>query len=260
MPEPAYPRGPIGTPGSMTREEWRDAILNDLGGEGVDVDLSEQQLDFCLKRALALWAKHRPMLAWFPFNIPAGESCRIDFFSEAIRSDPNANPATFVRNVLDVIFSDQDRRTTGALSGVLSGQYVRWGYQGPRLFFELHVAERTYERLTGSRPGWYWDAGARALYISNPSRDVNALVLGSRPRLLEEIPPDHEEDFLKAAVARAKRIAARVIGSRGPIPGSGGEITTDASELRQEAKVEWDEVKEQLERSLASTPPPRYIG
>lgn len=257
---PGYPRGPSGTPGSMTRAEWRLAILEDLGGEGVDVELSEQQLDFCLKRALALWAKHRPLLAWFPFSIPASETCRINFFSDAIRSNPNANPKTFVRLVSDVIFQDQDRRVLGARSGFLSGYYLRWGYQGPRLFYELHTAERTYERLTGSRPGWYWDAGQRALYISSPSRDVRALVLATRPRLIDEIPPDHEEDFLKAAVARAKRIVARVTGARGPIPGAGGAIETDAAELRREAKEEWDEVKVQLERSLAGVPAPRYIG
>lgn|GEM_PF-1542173 len=257
---PAYPRGPTGTPGSMTRAEWRDAILEDLGGEGVDVELSEQQLDYCLKAALRLWAKHRPLLAWFPFSLAAQETICISFFSDAIRSDPQANPATFVRNVLDVIWSDQDRRILGARSGFLSGYYLRWGYQGPRLFFELHTAERTYERLTGSRPGWYWEAGTRTLYLSAPSRDTRALVLASRPRLLDEVPPDHEDDFLQAAVARAKRILARTLGARGPIPGAAGEIRTDSAELRNEAREEWNEVRERLERSLASVPPPRYIG
>ncbi len=258
-----YPRAPAdgsGTiPGSMTRAEWRDAILEDLGGEGVDVELSERQLDFALKRALALWSKHRPLLCWFPFSVPATETMYVDFTC-GHQSDNNLHPDTWVRNVLDVVWQDQDRRVLGARSGFLSGYYLRWGYQGPRLFFELHTAERTYERLTGSRPGWYWEAGARRLYLSAPSRDVRAMVLTSRPRLLEEIPPDHEEDFLKAAVARAKRILSRVLMARGPIPGAAGEITTDATDLRSEAKQEWDEVVENLERALASVPPPRYIG
>lgn len=260
-PQPAHQRAPIGSSfGHMTQEEWRAAILQDLGGEGVDVELSNDQLDFCIKRALALWAKHRPLKCWFPFNIPAAETIRIAFFADGERTDNRAHPETWVRGVRDVIFADQDRRVLGARSGFLSGYYLRWGYQGPRLFYELHTAERTYERLTGSRPGWYWDAGTRNLFISSPSRDTRILVLATRPRLIQEIPPDHEEDFLKAAVARAKRIAARVLGSRGPIPGPAGEIVTDAAELRREAKEEWDEVKEGLEASLAGTPPPRYIG
>lgn len=236
-------------------------IHADLGGEGVDVELSEEQLDFCLGRALSLWAKHRPLLAWFPFSLSAAETIRIDFFQAGgPTTDPQGNPIAYVRNVLDVVWQDQDRRVLGARSGFLSGYYLRWGYQGPRLFFELHAAERTYERLTGSRPGWQWDAGTRSLYLSAPSRDLRAMVLTSRPRLLEEIPPDHEEDFLQAAVARAKRIAARVLGSRGPIPGAAGAIETDASDLRQEARDEWTEVREKLETSLASVPAPRYIG
>jgi len=258
-PSPTYP-SPAGSLGSMTRAEWRDAILEDLGGEGVDVELSEKQIDFCVKRALGLWAKHRPLLCWFPFVIPASETCVIDFFSEKLRSDPNADPRTFVRRVLDVQFQDHDRRVLGARSGFLAGYYLRWGYQGPRLFYELHVGERLYERLTGSRPDWWWDDVQRRLFISVPSRDVKIMALASRPRLLEEIPPDHEEDFLKAAVARAKRISARVLGARGPIPGAGGEVRTDAAELRREAKEEWDEVAEKLERSLSAVPPPRYIG
>lgn len=254
---PAVGSGTI--PGAKTRAEWRYAILEDLGGEGVDVELNERQLDHALKRALALWTKHRPLLCWFPFNVPATESMYIDFTCP-LQSDAHRHPDTWVRTVLDVEWQDMDRRTLGARSGFLSGYYLRWGYEGPRLFYELHTAERTYERLTGSRPGWYWDAGARRLYLSAPSRDVRVMVLCSRPRLLEEIPPDHEEDFLKAAVAMSKRVLARVLGARGPIPGAAGEITTDAGELRQEAKTEWDEVVEKMERSLASVPPPRYIG
>src|SRR5690606_12603840 len=115
--------------GNMTREEWRDAILEDLGGEGVDVELSEKQLDFCLKRALGLWNKHRPFLCWFPFVVPATQTCVVDFFSDALRSDPNAHPDTFVKRVLDVTWQDSDRRILGAQSGILSGQYLRWGYQ-----------------------------------------------------------------------------------------------------------------------------------
>lgn len=260
-PQPAFQRAPIGSAwGHMTKEEWRNAILEDLGGEGVDVELSEQQLDFCIKRALALWAKHRPLKMWFPFSIAASETVCISFFNQEALRDNRVAPETWVRGVRDVIFSDQDRRTLGARSGFLSGYYLRWGYQGPRLFYELHTAERTYERLTGSRPGWYWEAGSRNLFISAPSRDVRALVLAIRPRLIEEIPPDHEDDFLQAAVARAKRIAARVLGSRGPIPGAAGEIRTDAAELRREAKEEWDEVRARLAASLAGTPTPRYIG
>jgi len=258
-PEVPAPDGWGTVPGAKTRAEWRDMILSDLGGEGVDVELSEKQLDHALNRALALWSKHRPLLCWFPFNVPATETMYIDFTCPQ-QSDDRLHPETWVRNVLDVVWADQDRRVLGARSGFLSGYYLRWGYQGPRLFFELHTAERTYERLTGSRPGWYWEAATRRLYLSAPSRDVRAMVLTSRPRLLGEIAPDHEEDFLKAAVARAKRVLARVLSARGPIPGAAGEIVTDAAELRGEAREEWNEVREALERSLASVPPPRYIG
>jgi len=247
--------------GNLQREEYRRQILEELGGEGVDVELSEQNLDHALKRALQLWNKHRPLLAWFPFDVPTSQTLPITFFKRGCpQADAQGNPYGFVQRVLDVEFSDRDRRALGAGSGVLSSTYLRWGYQGPRLFFELHVAERNYERLTGTRPDWRWDAGSRVLYLMSPARNTRAMVLTSRRRQLDEIPPDHEHDFVTVAVGYAKRTAARILGSRGAIPGPAGAIDTDASELRSEGKEEINEIREKLEAAQSSVPPPRYIG
>lgn len=248
--------------GQQTRHEWRKQILEELGGEGVDVELTESLLDRAIDDALQLWAKYKPFLAWFPFLIGAQETQVITFFQKegGPTADPNGCPYAFVNRVLDVKFQDMDRRSLGARSGFFSGYYLRWGAQGPRLFFQLAMAERTYERLTGSRPDWQWDAGTRTLFITSPTRDVKAMVLTSRPRLLDEIRTDHETDFRQAALAAAKRILARILGARGPIPGPAGPIVTDAAELRQEGKEEWNEVRDRLSRALTAYPPMSYVG
>lgn len=247
-----------------TRNEWRQRILDKLGDDGVDVELTERQLDAALQRALELWAENKPFTKWFPFVMPAAETVIIDFFADPNQADAHRHPVTSVRNVLDVRFQDSDRRDRlgigGQRAGFMEGYALRWGSQGPRLFFQLHTAERRYERLTGSRPDWWWEPEERKLYISSPSRDTRIMVLASRGRLLSEIMYYDERKFLKAATAAAKEMYARVLGSMGDIPGPAGPIPTDAGELRQEAKDEWREVSEKLTTALTSVPPPTWIG
>lgn len=246
------------------RDTWRKRILQKLGDEGVDVELTESQLDAAIQRTLELWAEYKPFTKWFPFVIPAAETVVLDFFAEPEQADGQQHPITSVRNILNVRFQDADRRDRlglgGQRAGFLEGYYLRWGSQGPRLFFQLHTAERRYERLTGSRPDWWWEPEERKLYISSTGRETRIMVLASRAKLLEEIPYYDERKFLTAATAKAKEILARVLGSMGDIPGPAGPIQTDASELRTEAKDEWKEIHDALATSLASVPPPTWVG
>lgn len=234
------------------RAEWRRRILEDLGGEGVDPDLTEAQLDAAIQRGLECWNKYRPCTRWYPFDLPAAETTRTDFFAQPEQA--------FVRGVLEVQFTDRNRRILGPRAGFLEGYYLRWGYQGPRLFAQLHAGERTYERLTGSRPDWRWDPESRVLFFSNPSRDLRAMVLVAWERRPEDIPYHHETDFRRLIVASAKRTLARVLGARGPYPGAAGNIETDALLLREEADREWKETEDRIATALISVAPPGYIG
>lgn len=253
-------------PGRRGKAEWRQIILDDLGGEGVDPDLTERQLDAAILRALECWNQYRPLTTWFPFSVPsvlsgAENGFVIEFFAEEARTDDARFPVGFVRNVLDVRFIDRDRRILGPHVGSREGYFLRWGFQGPRLFFQLQVGERVYERLTGTRPDWRWDPDSRRLFLSVPSRDVLVMVLASRERRLTEINYDRWTDFRRLAVASAKRTLARVLGARGDAPGPAGAIRTDHKELRQEAKDEWKAIEEgKLARALSSVPPVGYIG
>jgi hypothetical protein len=230
-------------------------ILDRLGGEGVDVELTETQLDAALQRALELWAKHRPFLRWYPFELPAADVV-ISFFSETAQASRNASPLTFVRSVLDVTFMDEER----PIAGSNDSYSQRWGFAGPRIFFEVRVAERTSERLAGTRADWYWDPKERKLYVSTPSRSQRCMALTARERFLEEVEYYHESDFLKAATAQAKLVLARVLGSMGDIPGPAGPIQTDHETLRTTGTEEWREVETMMQNTPASYPPPQWVG
>lgn len=260
VPNPATPQSTNPQLPIRSREEWRRVVRDELGGEGVDIELTDSLIDASFDRALELFNRYRPMKMWFPFDLQLGETLIINFFAEAPQASPDGNPWGFVRNVLDVIFSDRNRRILGPRAGFLEGYYLRWGYGGPRLFYELHVAERLYERLTGSRPDWRWDPASRKLYVSSPSRDTRIMVLATREKKLEEIEYDQMSEFLKAAVASAKTKLARILGARGPIPGAAGAIETDAAQLRAEGREDWKDVESTLKTAISSVPPPEYIG
>ena len=251
-----------------TRAEWRQYILDELGGEDVDNELVENQLDAALRAALRLWNHHRPTRKWFPFDVPstgAVETFIISFFADPEQTDARAHPDTYIRNVIDVSFQDVNRMILGPRALGTEGYYLRWGHEGPRMFYQMQVAKRTYEFLTGSRPDWYWNKSERKLYITAPSRPLRCMVLATREVMLEEIEYDQEGDFLKAATARAKYILARILSARtvgGGIPGAttSGTIETDAKELRAEGQAEWKEVEMKLSIALPSVPPPQYQG
>lgn len=242
----------------FSREEWHRRILEELGGDGVDPELSASQLDAALRRALELWNRYRPCKQWWPFDIPASETAVISFFADEARTSPASHE--YIRNIIRVDFSDRDRRVLGPRAGFMEGYYLRWGAEGPRLFFQLQTAQRRYERFTGSRPEWHWNPTDRKLYISSPGRDTRIMCLGTREWKLEEIAYDQVSLFLRAATARAKYYLARTIGSKGPIAGGGMRIETDAQELRAESKEEWLEVDTLLQNSMLAHPAPGYMG
>jgi hypothetical protein len=243
------------------RIEWRRRIYNELGGVGVDPELHVTQIDAAIDRALELWNRYRPVKKAFPFVVPATETAVITFFQDPERTNEWCWPNEYIRNVIDVEFTDADRRILGPRAGFLEGYYLRWGAEGPRLFFELQVAQQRYERLTGSRPAWHWDPLERKLWLTVASRDLKIMVTATRDRALHEVGYDQVSEFLKAATAKAKYMLARTLGALGEsIPGAGSPITTDASQLRQEANEEWKAVEEMLQRALVSVPPPKYIG
>lgn len=256
-PDPVLPALGTGSK-NHTREEWQRRIIEDLGGNGVDPELSRQQVNRALDAAIELWNRFRPCKMWFPFVIPASATTVITFFSDEAHTSVASQ--SYVRSIIRVDFSDGDNLLIGPRAGFLEGYYLRWGFEGPRLYFEMQVAQRTYERLTGSRPDWQWNPADRKLYITNASRNLRIMALATRENTVETIPYDQVSLFQKAALAKAKYYLARTLGSKGPIKGSGGEIQTDAESLRSESKEEWDSVETELKASMMSVPSPYWIG
>lgn len=227
----------------------RRYILDSLGDEGVDVELSERQLDTCIRKALQLWTKYNPIRRW----VNLGE------IGPALTTTYTpTEDEVGIAGVVDVRFMDIDPQTRPYITP--STYELRWGMRGPRLFFELHVAERRMERFTGEAPDWYWEENEGVLYLYNPIRPVKVMALFLKKVTLDDIKEYQRDEFEIACVAEAKYLLARILGKFGSIPGADGEIQTDADRLRDEAREDREAVRRRLERSLRSVPPPRWVG
>lgn len=238
------------------RAEWRRRILDSLADEGVDVELSERQLDAALRKALQLYAKYQPNFKWYNLGQVGPTDTQI-FDSGTGSQIPDVGQA----GVVDVVFQDIPplTRALSPLAYPVSATFLV-NMEGPRRYAELRVSQREKEMFTGQDPDWYWEKEEEKLYIYSPARPVQVMALVLITKTLEDIKDYNEADFEKAAVAHAKYLLARILGKFGSIPGPQGEITTDAESLRTEAREELEAVEGTLARSLRSVPPPRFIG
>ena len=232
----------------VIRAEWRQRILDDLGSDGIDIDLTERQLDTALRRAIQMWNRWRPLLKWLSLgNVSATETVMYTLTEDEVG----------IAGILDVEFADQDYL---AVTPLASSYVVTWGRRGPRMFFEMQVTQRRQERMTGAQPDWFWDGDDRILYLTLPARPQRVMALFARPVELEDIRYDQEYQFEEAATAHAKIIAANILEQAGQVPGPQGEIGSNAQTWRQEGQEKLREIEEEMKNSLAAVPPPRWVG
>ncbi len=243
-----------------TRAEWRQRILDNLGADVLDVELGERQLDVALRKALQAYEKHQPKTYWlYAEVVSAQNSISIDFTIDENKA---------FRNIIDVRWAKADRTIASSPQfsplnnhgGNVVSLYGSCAVRYPRLSMSVNFSNIRRETMMGLQPDWWWDKEDRLLYLWNPGMNRHATILAVCNMTLEDIRVDQELDFENLAVAHAKYILARVLKSLGDVPGAGGPIESDGSDLRQEAKEEEEKVMADLRRSQASVPPPRYIG
>lgn len=240
-----------------TVAEWRNLILESLGGEGWNVELSEQNLDHAIYRALTLFSKYTPIWDVRPLGpitidlstVVVGKIAKVFDFSD----EPEG------KRVVDVKFQRNTIKYYSPFHRPFTDEYR--GLREPRRVYKNHVANDRHNHFLGSNPTWQWDETSRQLFISAPSPliGVNAAALLLSPWDIEKIPYHQEYDFLEAAIGFSKQILARILGKFGDIPASQGGISFDASELRSEGFEQVKEIESKLDRSLVGKLPPRSI-
>jgi hypothetical protein len=234
-----------------TAEEWRKHLKEDLGGDGVDVELTKDNLDTALRRAIQIWNRWRPILHWLDLGEIAGGTSYM-----TLQQDEAG-----ISGVLDVHFTDSDQGPLAPMPNVQTLQ-LRWGRRGARIFFQRLIDMRRMERFSGTAPDWWWDSAERILYIYCPSRPVKAMALfcADRAKNGEDIRYDEEALFEELALGFTKVLAADILEQAGAVPGPQGEIGSNAQTWRERGEAMIEKVVEELKTSHRSFPPPKWIG
>jgi len=236
---------------TQARDTWRQNLLDDLGSDGIDIELTARQLDTALRRTVQMWNRWKPYLKWLSLgDVGAAGTVMFTLTEDQVG----------VAGVLRVEFADQDY-VSGVAYSTIAQRVIMWGRRGPRVFFEMQVSERRMERFTGTQPDWWWDDDDRILYLYVPSRPVRVMALFARPRTLDDIRYDEEYQFEEAALAHAKIIAANILEQAGDtVPGPQGEIGSNAQTWRTEGQDKLREIEEELKNSLLAVAPPQWVG
>lgn len=113
-------------------------------------------------------------------------------------------------------------------------------------FFEM------FHQTRGTEADWRYDSFSKKLYCDCHSGPYDIYVVISKDLTYSSLylgRKTYLQDYLDLVVARAKQILSRVIGKfAGSIPAPGGNITTDANEIRQEGITREKEIVDVMKK------------
>lgn len=233
------------------QENARGYILDSLGADAIDVELTEKQLDHAIRQAVLMFDKYQPLLCTEYHEVIPTQTLVVDY---------SENPR--VRYVTDVDWQiSENFRTNFIGSFAAAGEFAYGrGMRLGRTYFEYSMGAQRQRFFTGTQPDYYWDELERKLYLYNPATKREATVNVLVSLTVADITPAQNFDFLRLCTAYAKQTLARIIGKFGDIPGPQSSISNDGEALKQEASQVIEEVHNMLKSSMRSVPPMRHIG
>jgi len=251
------PQRQSGTIQDQTYPKTRDFILGALGYPVIKVELTDEQIELCIDKAIAKFMQYRtpePTQRYIalgagssgyflPLDIPKEDIIEVTYSPNAdIFAQLSGSGESFLMTYY----------MQGSSSTFLSDFYVAMAYK-ETMETTLGIGP-AYELLSAQDENGDWRDMIRL--SPRPDGNVSLGLLVSRPLLEEEI--DSTEWIHKYALAWAKEFLGRVRSKFGSVPGPTGEMSLDGPTLLSEAQQE----KEKLEESvmLRGTPLGFMVG
>lgn len=256
LPTPSYLQMGVGTDGSSEeRREMVETILIQLGYPTVQVELTKQQLEFCVDQGLQNLRRMSSSAyerVYFFLQFRAGQQ-------HYILSDKTVGFHKVV-NVLGM------RRTSSAFLGTAEGQGVYGQIVLQHLYqmgnFDLvsyHVISdyiELLEKMFASNIMYSWNEKQRRLSIQqNIWKDEKVLLDAVIERTEQDILADrYLNNWIRQwATGEACMILAEVRGKYSSLPGASGSVTLNASDLRTRAEKAFEQCKYELENYIANS-------
>lgn len=253
---PSYRELGVGTDGSNDeRLLMFNNIKYQLGYPVIDVELTTEQLDFCVTKAIS------------ELRAKSGLGYKHGYFF--LYTDPESqrylltNKISGYNKIVNVL--DIQRTNSLAIGGHDSGIYGQYfanflyqvGHFDLLSYHLMTEYKKTFEILFAQRIQFNWNEQTRELFIHQrmPYRmylAIEATVERSEQDLL--LDRYASVWILRYATALARIILAEIRGKFSTLPGAGGGITLNANELRMAAKEELEACLLEIEMYQADTP------
>jgi len=112
-----------------------------------------------------------------------------------------------------------------------------------------------YQRIRGTEPDYRYSREENKIYIDAWSGPYDVFYVYATELVFSDLLTGYmrkwETDYLKAAMGYAKQTLGRVRGKfSATIPAPGGALTTDAEDLKAEAKEDLLDVEDKLKRRM----------
>ena len=249
--QPSYSELGIGTDGSNDeRFRLMNEVRYELGYPVIDVELTQEQLDFCVSRAIE------------EIRGKSGIGYRHGFFFMRVNAETQRYLLTNRVQGMEKIVQVQGvyRLTSAFLSSAhgagVYGQIVLQHLYNMGTFdlLSYHIISEYIELmeiLFAARITFTWDEHSRELWMHHrfAFNEPMVLIECSTERVEQEIIVDRwcRSWIRRFAAATAREILAEIRGKFSTLPGAGGGVTLNAADLRTTAT----EMKVKLEQEIA---------
>lgn len=256
--DPSYQEIGIGTDGTNDeRLRLMAEIRYGLGYPTVDVELQPEQLNFAIDAALQTFRQH------------SSAAYTQGFFFLQVRAEHQryllTNKVSGMNKIVSIL--GVHRLTSSFLSSAhgagVYGQIVLQHLYNMGNFdlLSYHIMTeytKTMEILFAGRITFNWNEQTRELYIHQrfPTNERMCLIEAAVERTEQQLLTDRRcRPWLrKWATAEAMLILANTRGKYGTLPGAGGGVTLNASDLRQQATADKELCLNEIYDNVADTP------
>lgn len=256
--EPLYGEVGIGTDGTNDeRLKLHTEIRYAFGYPTIDVELTPEQLDFAIDRAVSTLREHSSIAYTRGF-----------FFLQINRETQRyllTNKVSGMNKIVDIL--SVQRMTSAFLSSAhgagVYGQIVLQHLYNMGTFdlLSYHIMSeytKTMEQLFAARVTFTWNEQTRELVLHHrfPFSERMVLVDASVERTEQQLLSDRicRPWLRKWAIAEASMMLANIRGKFQTLPGAGGGVSLNASDLRQQATTDMESLMADIDDYVADTP------
>lgn len=233
------------------REEIRDYILNMLGAPNIQLELDEQNIDFCINQALKIVEDYAPrdFYSYYTFTTKPGQSIyEMPDDIGYVRSVEYKNMGTFAFQATDlggtipIEYFYPGGNYASIQGGLIDPIQPIWGRMGEWTLYKTY--ETMYSRVSSNLGGWEFIGGYKHIKLYPVPYNMNKVAIHYIQKCKDW--ENVTQAMTEGALSYAKEILGRIRGRIKNLPGPNGGIQLDGDQLIQEAKEERKQWMEDL--------------